>query len=66
MTYASATGEFTTLDGAGLINPNTALVPVYGATDLTLVTAIAGDVNLDGIVDGFDANVLSANFLLPG
>lgn len=66
MTFSSRSGEFDTVTGAGLIDPDTVLVPVYAATDLTLVTAIAGDVNLDGTVNGLDANVISANFLSSG
>ena len=66
LTYAARSGEFAAFGGTGLINSDTALVPLYGTTELTLVAAIAGDVNLDGVVDGFDANLVSQNFLLAG
>ena len=67
MTFASATGKFATLAGdVGLLDSTTALVPVYSATDFTLVAAIAGDINLDGVVNGLDANLVSMNFLSGG
>ena len=34
--------------------------------DVAAEVVIQGDVNIDGKVDGFDANILSANFLNPG
>lgn len=57
-----------------LINLNV-VDPNYPLSDLEVdfddvrliaIPAIPGDVNVDGTVDGLDANIISANFLAPG
>ncbi len=64
----SRSGQFTTITGA-TIAPDMTLAPVYdynGVIGLTLIAAIPGDANLDGIVNGLDllrwqANLFSGN-----
>ncbi len=56
ITAGSRSGEFGQMNGL-LINPDMTLAPVYdyeGNIGLTLVAAIPGDANLDGIVNGLD------------
>lgn len=46
--------------------PDSDLEVDFDDVRLIAIPAIPGDVNVDGVVDGLDANIVSANFLSPG
>ena len=62
MTFASRSGEFTAVTGAGLLDPTTFLLPLYSSTNLVLFTAIPGDGNLDGSVGVADYTTWANGF----
>ena len=59
--YVSHSGEFDDVTGVSL-GDGRALIPIYGATELSLVASYHGDGNLDGVVDGLDYLLWAANF----
>jgi hypothetical protein len=59
--HSSRTGAFETVPG-GLTPAGKALVPIYGANDVSLFTAVPGDTDLDGDVDLTDFGALKSNF----
>ena len=65
LTFASATGDFASYSGLQL-SPLLFLAPKQTAGDFRLVAATLGDANLDGVVNGLDANLLSLNWLASG
>jgi hypothetical protein len=62
LTYGSRTGEFTTVNGAGLISSDTFLSLVYDTGELRLEAFVPGDGNFDGWVDGLDYLIWAGNF----
>ncbi|MEZ6073233.1 MAG: hypothetical protein R3C10_23925 [Pirellulales bacterium] len=54
LSYASRSGEFDAVLGAGLIGSDVFLTPIYDANALRLVALSPGDGNGDGWVDGLD------------
>ncbi len=67
LTFASHSGNFASYTGLGLAG-NMALKPLLSLGDLTLKVgpALDGDANLDGVVDIFDINTVSANWATDG
>ena len=62
ISFASRSGEFTTVNGAGFLNNQTFLLPLYGATDVTLRGFIPGDGNLLGSVGPEDYTIWADGF----
>ena len=62
MTFASHTNEFSAVNGTGLLDPTTFLLPLYSSTNLLLFTAIPGDGNLSGEVEAADYTIWANGF----
>ncbi len=67
MTFGSRTGDFATYSGMD-VGGHLALHPSFTSTSLLLTArpAIDGDINLDGVVDIFDVNAVSAQWGTAG
>ena len=61
----SRVDRFDTMTGT-MLSANRWLAPLYEPTGLRLVTALPGDANLDGVVDGSDFGIWNANKFTSG
>jgi hypothetical protein len=66
MSFGSRNGEFATINGAGFLDNQTFLLPLYTGTDLTLRGFIPGDGNLNDMVDAGDYTVWANGFGMAG
>ena len=65
MTFGTLNGNFESITGA-FVNGNMALAPDGSTTDLTLVTTLPGDGNIDGVVNFVDFALIANNFNITG
>jgi T5SS/PEP-CTERM-associated repeat protein len=57
------TGTFASIEGRE-IDPTHWLLPLYDSTSVQLAVALAGDANLDGLVDSTDFNLLVGHYAM--
>jgi hypothetical protein len=68
LTFNSRVGDFSAYTGMNL-GGGLMLMPVFSPTSLTLIatsSSMAGDANMDGVVNIFDINLVSANWGTAG
>ena len=66
ISFASQSGEFASVNGAGFLNNQSYLLPISTSTDLTLRGFIPGDGNLNDTVDAADYTVWANGFGTAG